>query len=105
MTNHALVIAELPYLEELTTHPMCMGGYVQANTSVYTGPGVAVATATATAIGDNTLTRARTDTDVRETRFVTISRASATATAISRTDSGVYRDTSRSRSINVTVNN
>ena len=104
MANDTLVIAELPYLEEIETSHLQVGGYAQANTSTYTGPGVAVANADATAEGDNTLSRIRTNTTVRETKVVTISRASAFAMAISWTDSGVYRDVSGSRSINIAVN-
>lgn len=95
MAQHSLKIQDLPHLVVMPS-AQCLGGEVYTDT--YAGPGVAAAVAVATASGDLAQTRTRTNAVVRETRHVTISRASAVAVSISYTADGIQRERSSSRS-------
>jgi hypothetical protein len=103
MSNHSLIIADLPLLEEVAANHY-KGGSAQASTATYTGPGVAVAVAQATASGEVALTNTRTNAVVKQTSKITISRAMAWATAVSFDGNNYSRDRSFSHSIYISPN-
>lgn len=104
-----LKIQDLPHLKAIPDLDGCLGpsdcvgGYAATDTFAETGLGYASAGAIAFASGEYALTKTRTVAVVRQMPRVTISRASATAVAISVTPDGIDRSFSRSRSVSVCV--
>jgi hypothetical protein len=100
---NSLRIQDLPHFEVVPDLNDCFGGYASTSTFAETGSGYASAGSIALASGEYSLTKTRTVAVVHQTPRVTISRAAATAVAISSTPDGIHRSFSHSRSVSVYV--